>query len=188
MSFAKSIAVNTPCFCLTTCSPTLELLPVNVNCKADVEEFFIQRLIIFLANDYKKEVLEACSTKNPCIDLCDYLERVKVASKIADAKLVENANRVLRILKEDVQNEINVTLFTLDAEKNLYDAVSKIKFSENYEEFLSALIAINPVVTKFFDDVLVMDKDEKIKNNRLALLKELKNKYIMLTDFSKLNV
>ena len=166
----------------------LELLPVNVNCKADVEEFFVQRLIIFLANDYKKEVLEACSTKNPCIDLCDYLERVKVASKIADAKLVENANRILRILKEDVQNEINVTLFTLDAEKNLYDAVSKIKFSGNYEEFLSALIAINPVVTKFFDDVLVMDKDDKIKNNRLALLKELKNKYIMLTDFSKLNV
>jgi len=166
----------------------LELLPVNVDCKADVEEFFVQRLIIFLANDYKKEVLEACSTKNPCIDLCDYLERVKVTSKIADAKLVENANRVLRILKEDVQNEINVTLFTLDAEKNLYDAVSKIKFNGNYEEFLSALIAINPVVTKFFDDVLVMDKDEKIKNNRLALLKELKNKYIMLTDFSKLNV
>ena len=43
-------------------------------------------------------------------------------------------------------------------------------------------------MTKFFDDVLVMDKDEKIKNNRLALLNELKNKYIMLTDFSKLNV
>ena len=34
----------------------------------------------------------------------------------------------------------------------------------------------------------IMDKDEKIKNNRLALLNELKNKYIMLTDFSKLNV
>ena len=166
----------------------LELLPVNVDCKKDVEEFFVQRLIIFLANDYKKEVLEACSTKNPCIDLCDYLERVKVTSKIADAKLVENANRVLRILKEDVQNEINVTLFTLDAEKNLYDTVSKIKFNGNYDEFLSALIAVNSIVTKFFDDVLVMDKDEKIKNNRLALLKELKNKYIMLTDFSKLNI
>ena len=167
---------------------TLALLPVNVNCKTDVEEFFVQRLIIFLANDYKKEVLEACSTKNPCVDLCDYLERVKVASKITDAKLVENANRVLRILKEDVKEEINVTLFTLEAEKNLYEAVSKIKFNGNYEEFLNALVAVNPTVTKFFDDVLVMDKDEKIKNNRLSLLKELKNKYIMLTDFSKLNV
>ena len=55
-------------------------------------------------------------------------------------------------------------------------------------ELLKNLININDTVTKFFDDVLVMDKDEKIKNNRLALLNELKNKYIMLTDFSKLNV
>ena len=40
---------------------TLELLPIEADCKSDVEEFFIQRLIIFLANDYKKEVLEACA-------------------------------------------------------------------------------------------------------------------------------
>ena len=42
------------------------------------------------------------------------------------------------------------------------------------------------VVVEILD--IVMDKEDKIKNNRLALLKELKNKYIMLTDFSKLNV
>ena len=58
----------------------------------------------------------------------------------------------------------------------------------DYAKFLQDLININPTVTKFFDDVLVMDKDEKIKNNRLALLNELKNKYIMLTDFSKINI
>ena len=39
---------------------------------------------------------------------------------------------------------------------------------------------------KFFEDVLVMDKDEKVKANRLALLSILKNKYNHLTDFSKL--
>ena len=63
----------------------------------------------------------------------------------------------------------------------------KINFLGNYNDYLQTLIAVNPTVTKFFDDVLVMDKDEKVKNNRLALLNELKNKYIMLTDFSKLN-
>ena len=165
----------------------LELLPIKADCKSDIEEFFTQRLIIFLANDYKKEILEACATKNPCVDLCDYLERVKVTSTITDSKLVENANRVLRILKEEVNVEINSSLFTLEAEKALYEAVSGIEFN-NYTEHLQNLIKINNTVTKFFDDVLVMDKDEKIKNNRLALLNELKNKYIMLTDFSKLNV
>ena len=45
---------------------------------------------------------------------------------------------------------------------------------------------MNPVVAKFFEDVLVMDKDEKVKENRLALLTMLKKKYERLTDFSKL--
>ena len=166
----------------------LELLPIKSDCKADIEEFFTQRLIIFLANDYKKEVLEACTgVKNPCVDLADYLARVKAVSTLNDAKLIENANRVLRILKDDVIATVNPTLFALDAEKALYNEVQKLNFTGNYKEFLQALITANPVVTKFFDDVLVMDKDEKIKNNRLALLNELKNKYIMLTDFSKLN-
>lgn len=164
---------------------TLELLPVKADVKADVEEFFVQRLIIFLNSDYSKNVLEACASKNPCRDLCDYLKRVKAISGGVDEKLVENANRVLRILKEEA-GEVNESLFVLDAEKSLYKAVQEILFNGDYDKYLSDLISINPVVTKFFDDVLVMDKDEKIKNNRVALLKSLKNKYIILTDFSKL--
>lgn len=164
---------------------TLALLPVQADVKADVEEFFVQRLIIFLNNDYSKNVLEACSSVNPCKDLCDYVERVKAVSGGVDEKLLENANRVLRILKEEVGN-VDETLFTLDAEKDLYKAVQGIKFSGDYKKYLADLTQINPIVTKFFDDVLVMDKDEKVKNNRLALLNTLKNKYIILTDFSKL--
>ena len=164
---------------------TLALLPVQADVKADVEEFFVQRLIIFLNNDYSKNVLEACSSVNPCKDLCDYVERVKAVSGGVDEKLLENANRVLRILKEEV-GSIDETLFTLDAEKDLYKAVQGIKFSGDYKKYLADLTQINPIVTKFFDDFLVMYKYENIKNNRLALLNTLKNKYIILTDFSKL--
>ena len=167
---------------------TIELLPVKADVKKDVEEFFIQRLIIFLADNYKKEILEAGvnENSNPCRDLCDYLEKVKVVSTLNDSKLVENANRVLRILKDEVNTAVNPGLFTYDAEKNLYSEMQKISFNGNYTDYLKGLSSLNPAVTKFFDDVLVMDKDEKIKNNRLALLSELKNKYIMLTDFSKI--
>ena len=164
---------------------TLALLPVKADVKADVEEFFVQRLIIFLNGDYSKNVLEACASLNPCSDLCDYVERVKAVACGVDEKLLENANRVLRILKEEAI-EVDATLFAHDAEKDLYMAVQGISFSGDYKKYLADLTQINPVVTKFFDDVLVMDKDEKIKNNRLALLNSLKNKYIILTDFSKL--
>ena len=96
--------------------------------------------------------------------------------------------RAFEQIKEDINTKINPSLFVLDAEKALFNAVEKIAFSGDYCKLLQDLISINPTVTKFFDDVLVMDKDENIKNNRLALLNDLKNKYIMLTDFSKLNV
>ena len=164
---------------------TLALLPVKADVKADVEEFFAQRLIIFLNSDYSKNVLEACASINPCKDLCDYVERVKAIAGGVDEKLLENANRVLRILKEEA-GEVDTSLFSLDAEKDLYKAIQGISFDGDYKKYLADLTGINPVVTKFFDDVLVMDKDEKVKNNRLALLNTLKNKYIILTDFSKL--
>ncbi|MCQ2739295.1 MAG: glycine--tRNA ligase subunit beta [bacterium] len=167
---------------------SLELLPVKADCQKEIEEFFIQRLIIFLNNDYKKEVLDACASKNPCHDLCDYLSRVKVVSTINDSALFENANRVLRILKEDINGKPSEQLFSYEAEKDLYKSVSSLNFNGDYNNYLNSLINLNSTVSKFFEDVLVMDKDEKIKNNRLALLSELKNKYIMLTDFSKLSV
>ena len=164
----------------------IALLPVSADIKADVEEFFVQRLIIFLNSDYSKNVLEACAGVNPCKDLCDYLLRVKAISTLNDEKLLENANRVLRILKDETNAEINESLFAEQAEKDLYKAIQGIVFDEDYSKYLNDLISINPVVTKFFDDVLVMDKDENIKNNRLSLLNSLKNKYIILTDFAKL--
>ena len=165
---------------------SIALLPIKADIKADVEEFFVQRLIIFLNSDYSKNVLEACAGINPCKDLCDYLLRVKDISTLHDEKLLENANRVLRILKDGVNVSISESLFVEQAEKDLFEAVQGVNFAGDYNKYLSDLISINPVVTKFFDDVLVMDKDEKIKNNRLALLNCLKNKYIMLTDFAKL--
>ena len=165
---------------------TLALLPVKADIKKDVEEFFVQRLIIFLNTDYSKNVLEACSNNNPCQNLSDYVQRVKAVSELNDEKLLENANRVLRILKDNISETVNEGLFALDAEKDLYSSVKNISFTGDYKIYLNELIKINPIVTKFFDDVLVMDKDENVKNNRLALLNILKNKYTILTDFSKL--
>ena len=164
----------------------IALLPIKVDVKADVEEFFVQRLIIFLNSEYPKNVLEACSSKNPCKDLCDYLLRVKAISMLNDEKLLENANRIHRILKDDVNAMISENLFVEQAEKDLFKAINEVSFAGDYGKYLNDLISINPVVTKFFDDVLVMDKDENVKNNRLALLNSLKNKYIILTDFTKL--
>lgn len=165
----------------------VKLLPVQNDCGAEVNEFFIQRLIIMLNDEYKKNVLEACAAvKNPLFDLNDYLERVKLLSNLNAPQMLESANRVLRILKEESTAPVDTKLFKEQAESMLYEAVLSVNENFRYGAYLDALEAINPVVEKFFDDVLVMDKDENVKKNRQSLLTLLKRKYERLADFSKL--
>lgn len=164
----------------------LKLLPVQRDCAEEVNEFFVQRMIIFLGDKFNKNVLEACAVKNPLLNVADYAKRVEIVEKLNAPQLVENANRVIRILKDNRVDNIDEKYFVEAAEKDLYAEVKKVAEAENYEQYLTELQNLNPYVTKFFDDVLVMDKDENVKNNRLALLTLLKNKYDYLTDFSKL--
>lgn len=164
----------------------LKLLPVQRDCANEVNEFFVQRMIIFLADKYNKNVLEACSKKNPLKDIADYVQRVQVVSEMNSPQLNENANRVIRILKDSTGENVNEKYFVEPIEKILYNAISNIDENVNYNKYLEELESLNSTVSKFFEDVLVMDKDENVKNNRIALLSLLKGKYEHLTDFSKI--
>ena len=153
----------------------------------EIREFIVQRLIIYLSDKYPKNVLEACSLNtSPLADLNDYVQRVEVVDTIDNEQLKENANRVLRILKENSEKAVDRALFREPAENMLLEQINTVDDNANYKNYLTQLIEINPSVEKFFSDVLVMDNDEKIKENRLALLTLLKKKYDRLTDFSKL--
>lgn len=164
----------------------LKLLPVQRDCADEVNEFFVQRMIIFLAEKYNKNVLEACSKKNPLKDIADYVQRVQVVSEMNSPQLNENANRVIRILKDSTGENVNEKDFVEPIEKILYNAINNIDENVNYNKYLEELESLNSTVSKFFEDVLVMDKDENVKNNRIALLSLLKGKYEHLTDFSKI--
>ena len=153
----------------------------------EIYDFFIQRLIIFLSDKYQKNVLEACAAnKNPLTDLADYIKRVEAVSKLNSPAMLESANRVLRILKEDSKKTVNKALFKEPAESMLLSQIETVSENADYDRYLKQLEEINPSVEKFFNDVLVMDKDENVKENRLALLTLLKSKYTHLADFSKL--
>lgn len=165
---------------------TLELLPVKKDCINDIQEFFTQRLIIFLNDEYKKDILEACVSKNPLCDLSDYVARVKAVAKMNSPELLESANRIIRILKEPVHTQINKDLFKHDSEGMLYNAINSMSKTGDYDEYLSQLNALVPSITAFFDNVLVMDEDAAVKNNRLSMLTILKEKLENLCDFSKI--
>ena len=156
------------------------------DCYEDVKEFFIQRMIIFLAEKYNKNILEACANTNPLCNIADYVKRVEVVSKLNAPQLLENANRVIRIIKDSGSNQVNEQYFVEPVEKTLYNEVKTVSETSDYKIYLESLEKLNPTVTKFFEDVLVMDKNENVKNNRISLLTLLKEKYDYLADFSKL--
>ncbi len=89
-------------------------------------------------------------------------------------------------MKAEVNEPVNPVLFKNDVEAALLDKINDIK-SLTYETLYSGLKEVSPYVERFFDNVLVMDKDENIKINRMAMLSMLKV-INMIADFSALQI
>ena len=176
---------------------TIELLPVQIEDKnklfETVKNFMEQRLIIMLSDKYKHDILEACiSEKDVLADLKDLIIRLNIVSDIVNkdnySQFHESINRILRLIKtENDFTSVNENLFVIQAEKDLYNAAKNINENAlDYNQLEEKLVKIIPFITEFFDKVLVMDKDENIKKNRLNLLYSIKQKFAKLADFSKI--
>ena len=71
----------------------LKALPVQRDCADEINEFFIQRLIIFLSDKYNKNILEACALNNPLADITDYVKRVETVSGMNKPQLLEKCKQ-----------------------------------------------------------------------------------------------
>ena len=157
----------------------------------ELKDFFIQRLLFMYEKEFSSNVVNSISNFAPLEDLSIFIKRAKILQKYQTdsdfEKIKENATRVLRILKDSKISDIDKALFNTQEESALYSAINahseKTDDLDKYIKSLSSLI--NPI-SNFFDKVLVMDKDEKIKNNRLALLNKLSEKFKVICDFEKL--
>lgn len=176
---------------------TIELLPVQVEDTNKlfntVKEFFEQRLIVLLSDKYKHDVLEACiSEKDVLANLKDFIERLDIVSDIITkesyAQFHEGSNRIIRLIKnENNFSNVDETLFVIGAEKDLWNVAKSIdEKALTYSQLEEKLVKIIPYISEFFDKVLVMDKDEKIKQNRLNMLYAIKQKFAKIADFSKI--
>lgn len=94
--------------------------------------------------------------------------------------LVTAAVRVRNILQKagDVSDSIEAAIATKAAERALYDEVVRMEplvssalQKNDWKGLMASLAELSPVVTAFFDEVMVMDPDEKVRANRLAILK-----------------
>ncbi len=153
----------------------------------EIEEFFVNRLIIMFEKTYPQNILMAAAGANtsPLADLGGYFERVKTLEDFIKKenfeKIFESANRTIRILPSKAAfKEPDTALFQTEEEKELYKTAQKTQNPKDFE-------TLSKSVEKFFDKVLVMDKDEKIKENRIALLNFVNDRFKILCDFSKIS-
>jgi len=175
---------------------SIALAPIEIadaaTLQADIEEFFVGRLKILLQQNYKYDIVDAvCVVKNPLNDIADAKERLDVLKTLSQrddfSKINDAINRIIRIIKDAKDGEVSESLLVLDAEKSLY-AESKVFIGKKleYSALAEQIIALEPPISKFFEDVLVMDKDEAVKQNRINLLGGISAEAKRLADFSKI--
>lgn len=109
--------------------------------------------------------------------------------------LVTAAVRVRNILAraEEPTGAPDEKLFVEDAERFLWNAVEEIRVPAEkavaeceWEDLTRLLARLEPPVTAFFDDVLVMTDDEKLRHNRLSLLRQTENLFAAVGDLGVL--
>ena len=153
---------------------------------------------LLLDQKIRYDVIDAVLAEERNNDLYDlYLRAQALNEYVAGDKaadMIQAATRVNNLSsKAEVEVPINDGLFIEQAEKDLYAVVKKLDTEMipltvrcDYKGALNILSELNAPVNKFFDDVMVMDKDEAIKNNRLSLLCLVKDLVNSVGDLSKL--
>lgn len=106
------------------------------------------------------------------------------------AAVAESFKRVVNIAGENNGGKVTVQLFEKPEEKALLAAIEAMEKATGggLAGHLKRLEGLKEPVDGFFDAVMVMDKDAKVRNNRLALLARVKNLFFKVGDLSKLTV
>ncbi|MBI4739477.1 hypothetical protein HY772_08115 [Candidatus Woesearchaeota archaeon] len=99
--------------------------------------------------------------------------------------------RCVRITRDQKHvYEVNPSNFLLDAEKNLWDAYQDaprtLDAVTSLDGFLNSFLPMIPAINKFFEEVMVMDKDQAVRENRLGLLQKISAMANGVADLSKL--
>ncbi len=163
-----------------------------------ISEFFIERVSRYLEDKgFQYDEINAVFA-NWDGDVADVRMRCEALKEFRGkpefVKLVIGQKRVRNILKGIKKIEgVEQSLFKEPAEKALKkrggQTKSKLKVmleNKSYTEVLKLLLEMRPVIDKFFDDVLVMCNDEKLKNNRLALISDVNKLFLSFADFSQI--
>ncbi|MEG0854861.1 MAG: glycine--tRNA ligase subunit beta [Terrisporobacter sp.] len=167
----------------------------EVTCQID--EFFIERVKnLFKDLGIRYDVIDAVLTNN-LDDISDIhtraLELNRWLQKDELIEMLTAFNRVSTLAQKAIDDTVKEELLKEDAEIKLHNSFKEIKANvesllvdKKYNEALDAFATLKPLVDNLFDNVMVMDKDEAIKENRLGLLRQIYSTMLTICDLSKI--
>ena len=164
-----------------------------------VNFFLIERLKVLLSENYPVKNIDAvlATGLNSPLEIKNRLNSLKEFFKLGQAESLASANKRVRnilaknkLLKTSF-NHINIELFEDIEEKELYENLIKIEKKitplineQKFTEALKELTNLDQYIANFFDKVMVMAENEKVKQNRLALISHLRNTFTKIADIS----
>ena len=160
--------------------------------------FFKQRIKnIFLEDGIPYDIIDAVLAIENSGDVVDIKHRIKSIEEFYNlpvfGKILISSSRVLNLSKNSEEAEINKFLLKEKAELNLfhhyediYPRIKKLICNNEYKEALNLLGDLCEPVDEFFDQVLVMDKDNDIRINRVALIKKIGILFNQVADLSRI--
>jgi len=167
-----------------------------------VFQFLLGRLQAFWSGDFSTFEIQMALGR-PSGDLLELQARLKALRALRGSAELQRAaaafKRIDNILRQAQEKKLaamglDPSLLQLDAEKALLGAYESSRAQmagaggdeERTGRAFAALASLGPPLESFFDDVMVMDPDPRLRDNRLALLRLLHELFAPLADFSKL--
>jgi len=160
----------------------------------ELENFFRQRLVNYLSERYPKELVLAVVETRDGFDIVGTINAVEELYKILSTEEVALAREAYRRVRKIIAKiketyKVDENLLNLPEERELYEALAELeKLFETLgvAEKVKKLAEFKKVIDRFFDNVMVMDKDEKVRQNRVALLQRTKKLFEQVADLEKL--
>lgn len=123
-----------------------------------------------------KEINSSILALNELACACDFRDNFATFKRLAN------------ILKDEKIQELNEALLLTEEEQALYQAYKNIDFKGDKFAYLDALFALKNPIDKFFEKVMINDKDEKIKNNRIALIEKIYQAILKIADIKEIAI
>jgi len=160
-------------------------------------EDITQRLrVIMIDKGYRYDVVDA-GIGFALHSIASFITCMDALSSFCKERLEDMTTNLLRAVKlssgAQEYKTVNEQLFESEAEKILYDKVSKITVkinscvdTNNFSEALTELESLGNAIAIFIDGVMVMHENKDIRENRMQLLRLCKNTILKVADFEKL--